>query len=353
MKPALQNLAAILILSLSARSALAVRVQDITRLKGDQPNELVGMGMVFGLKGTGDGGEASPAARPLQALLGKFGDPITMAKELKNANNVAWVNLSVTVPPSGTHTGDKLDIKVSGIACKGLKGGQLFVSPMLGPHPSDLTIYALSSGPLQVQDDTPNEATIKGGCVMQTDIRMDPVVDGKFTLVLLPAAASYAMATAIADQINEDVSPQTGNKAIAMADDATSVVVQIPPAEQAHPAAFIARIKALPVPTLPGTAKVRINSHTGTIVFSGDVELSPAMISHKGLTITVAAPNAPTAPSGSTVNLVALDPARQGGAKLKELVDAFNLLKVTAEDRIEIVKQLVDIGALHCELTIE
>jgi flagellar P-ring protein FlgI len=355
MKTALSIVAALLVLLSATRSAQAVRIQDITRLKGDQPNELVGMGMVFGLKGTGDGGKSIYAMRALQALLGKFGNPVIMAKELENANNVALVNISVTVPANGTLTGDRLDVRVSGIACKNLKGGQLFVAPMLGPHPADRTIYALSSGTLQTDEESPNVGTIKGGCVMQTDIRMEPVVDGGFTLVLLPASASYAMATAIAAQINEDASPQTDGRPIAIADDATSIRVIIPKPEQTHPAAFIARIKALPVPSLPGAAKVRINAHTGTIVFSGDVELAPAMICHKGLTINIAPPDAPTSGNGAggTANLIALDPAKQGGATLKELVNAFNMLKVGPEDRIEIVKQLVDIGALHCELTAE
>jgi flagellar P-ring protein precursor FlgI len=205
-----------------------------------------------------------------------------------------------------------------------------------------------------VDTDNLNVGTIKGGCVMQTDIRMEPIVNGAVTLVLLPSAASYAMATAIAEQINEDVSPETDGKPVAVAEDATSIVVEIPKPELGHSAAFIARIKALPVPSLPGAARVRINASTGTIVFSGDVELSPAMISHKSLTITITDPIAPGAtPAGGAGNSVTLDSSKQGGAKLKELVDAFNLMKVPAADRIEIVKQLVDIGALHCELTEE
>ncbi len=275
MKSAIQMLAVLLMLIAGTRNAFALRVQDITRLKGDQPNELVGSGLVFGLKGTGDGGKSAFAMRALQALLGRFGDPIVLTKELENANNVALVNISVTVPASGVHTGDRLDVNISGNACKSHKGGQLFVAPMLGPHPLDTTIYALSSGSLRTDEENINVATIKGGCVMQTDILMEPVVDGSFTLVLLPASAGYNMATAIADQINDDVSPQTGGKPVAVAEDATSIVVKIPKPEQAHPAAFIARIKALPVPSLPGAAKVRITSHTGTIVFSGDVQSCP------------------------------------------------------------------------------
>jgi flagellar P-ring protein FlgI len=354
MKSALKIIAATLMLMVGTRSALALRVQDITRLKGDQPNELIGMGLVFGLNGTGDGGDSSAAMRPLQTMLAKFGDPITATRELKDVKNVALVHLSVTVPAAGVHMGDRLDVKVSGIASKSLKGGQLLVVPMLGPHPSDRNVYAWASGALQVETENLNVGTVKGGCVMQTDIRMEPIVNGTVTLVLLPSSASYAMATAIAEQINEDVSPETDGKPVAIAEDATSIVVTIPKPELGHSAAFIARIKALPVPSLPGAAKVRINSSTGTIVFSGDVELSPAMISHKTLTITITAPNAPAAaPAGAPGNTVTLDAGKQGGAKLKELVDAFNMMKVPAADRIEIVKQLVDIGALHCELTEE
>jgi flagellar P-ring protein precursor FlgI len=341
-----------------ASTAQASRIQDLTRLKGDRPNELVGFGIVFGLKGTGDGGDFLPAMRPLQALLGHFEDPVQVAKELKNANNVAIVMLAVNVPSTGVHKGDRLNVKVSAIAAKSLKGGRLFSTPMLFPYDTSKTVLAIASGDLVLDDETiPTQATIRagatGGATVVQDVTMHNYDNGSFILCLTPAAASFANATAIAQAINQEVEQQTNGQPIAFATDAATVQVDIPKPELAQPAEFVARIQQLMVPDFPGTARVLINSKTKTIVFSGDVELTPTAISSNGLTITVTQPNQPANPPGAQVDFLALDPAKQGGAKLQDLVDAFNLLKVSADDRITIIKQLYDAGALKCQLQVD
>jgi flagellar P-ring protein precursor FlgI len=199
----------------------------------------------------------------------------------------------------------------------------------------------------------PTEATIRGGGVLIEDVLPEELHNHQFTLVLAPNAASPEKATAIADQINEEASAQTGGKPVAVAVDSTSVLVTIPPAEQANPTPFIAWVMARPLPNLPEPATVRINTKSKTIIFTDEVELAPTMISHKNLTITVAAPNQPANPPGSRVPFIALDPLHTGNAKLKDLENAFNLLKVSAEDRIEIVKELHDANVLKAKLVIE
>src|SRR5690349_25174321 len=85
---------------LMARPAFAVKVADITRLSGQRPNVLTGLGLVVGLKGTGDGGAYLPAIKPLAGMLSKFANP-TAVKELAQAENVALVLLSARVPSNG------------------------------------------------------------------------------------------------------------------------------------------------------------------------------------------------------------------------------------------------------------
>ncbi len=231
-----------------------------------------------------------------------------------------------------------------------MRGGRLFLCPMQGPL-VNTQIYALAEGPLTLDDrHIPTVATIKQGAVLTQDIVPDNVRHGRFTLVLLPSAASYAMASAIAQQINQTLSPETNGKPLAFADSATTVRVRIPRAQRGHQAAFIASVQAMRVPDLPGAAKVLINSKAGTIVFTGDVTLSPTVISEKGLTITVLPRKTKSDPVGTREPFAALDPQHRGGARLRDLVNAFNLLKVPARDRIAIIKQLYDSGALHCRL---
>ena len=82
----------------------AVKIADVTRLSGQRTNVLTGLGLVYGLKGTGDGGDYAAAIRPLAAMLGKFNDPVTV-QELGKTQNVAIVNLIATIPSNGAAMG--------------------------------------------------------------------------------------------------------------------------------------------------------------------------------------------------------------------------------------------------------
>ena len=189
---------------------------------------------------------------------------------------------------------------------------------------------------------------------MEADLPAKFIENGQFTFVLEDPSASWTTASMIAKIIN-DAESQNG-ETLAVAVDPKNVVVTIPPTERDHPDSFISRVQRLPVPLLPTEARVQINEKTGTLIVTGDVEISPVVISHKGLTITTIAPPpvpTPRTPLVNTRDVVALDPANQGGAKLQDLVGALEQLKVPAEDRITIVEELYKTGKLHAKLVLE
>jgi flagellar P-ring protein FlgI len=115
-------------------------------------------------------------------------------------------------------------------------------------------------------------------------------------------------------------------------------------------------VQRLPVPLLPTEARVQINQRTGTIVMTGDVEISPVVISHRGLTIQTVNPAPQPTPARPVVGektAVALDTTGAGGARLNDLLAIFDQLKVPAEDRITILKELHKTGKLHAKLLLE
>src|ERR1044071_2933145 len=132
----------VVVCAIGAHRALGVKIADITRLSGERSNVLTGLGLVYGLKGTGDGGDFMPAIKPLAGMLSKYANPATV-RELANAQNVALVSITATLPADGVRDGDKIDCYVSAIGAAGsLKGGRLFVTPMQGPLPGS-GIFAL------------------------------------------------------------------------------------------------------------------------------------------------------------------------------------------------------------------
>ncbi|MBV8779808.1 MAG: flagellar basal body P-ring protein FlgI [Phycisphaerae bacterium] len=340
---------------LFSTTAQAVKIADITRLGGQRTNVLTGLGLVFGLKGTGDGGDFLPAIKPLATMLGAFKDA-SAVKDLASAANVALVTLTATVPEGGAHEGDHIDVYVTSIgAASSLKGGRLFVTPMNGPIPGS-DIYAVSEGAVDLEDpSTPTTAVVKSGCVMEVDWKTPSVnAAGRFSLILSDPAAGWINASLIAKVIND--SADNPSDELAVASDAKTVIVTIPQVERVRPDGFIARIQQLPVPIRATEARVQVNARTGTIVMTHDVEISPVVISHKGLTIsTMTPPPVPTPqnPIVKTKDVIALDTTNEGGAKLQDLVAALDAIKVPAEDRIEIIEELYKTGKLHAKLIVE
>jgi flagellar P-ring protein precursor FlgI len=335
----------------AAPMADAVKIADITRLGGQHTSVLTGLGLVYGLAGTGDGGDFAAAIKPLAGMLGKFADPVTM-EELSKVQNVAVVGLVATIPSNGVRDGDHLDVHVMSLgAASSLKGGRLFVTPLQSPIPNG-QLYAMAEGPLSIEDPTdPNVAVVRGGGVMEADLPNKYIEHNQITLILESPSQNWTNASMIAKIINDAES--TNGETLAVAVDPENIVVTIPPAEREQPNGFISRIQRLPVPMLPSEARVQINEKTGTLIVTGDVEISPVVISHKGLTITtIAPPPAPSAraPLTTTKQMVALDTENQGGAKLQDLVGALEQLKVPAEDRITIVEELYKSGKLHAKL---
>ncbi|MCC6238692.1 MAG: flagellar basal body P-ring protein FlgI [Phycisphaerales bacterium] len=347
-----------LALCLLVSPAWGVKVADITRISGQRSNVLTGMGLVVGLKGTGDGGKFAPAIRPLVSMLRKFNNNVEAA-ELVNAQNVAVVMLQATVPPQGAVNGDELDVYVMTMGgAKSLEGGRLYVTPMLGPTgllaPNGLP-FALSSGPITIENTAvPTVGVVKRGAIMEWDMPAHTIDNGRFTLILEPVAANWTTASTIAKMIND--AENTAGETLAIAHSETAIEVIIPPGERQYPDSFISRVQRLPVPILPTEARVVINEKTGTLIVTGDVEISPVAISHKGLTIQTITPTPVPSPRFPTVTLkqtVAVDTTGQGGAKLRDLVDALDQLKVPASERITIVKELYKSGKLHAKLIIE
>jgi flagellar P-ring protein precursor FlgI len=180
---------------------------------------------------------------------------------------------------------------------------------------------------------------------------------GYIQLVVNPANASFNTSNNLAALVNSLVSPD--GPEVARAVDAKSVFIRVPEYERANAVPFINNILETYIDGSQVTAGARVvmNRRTGTIVMSGDVEVSPTIISHEGLTVSMLEANpdqpADAAGDGAGEDFFAVDPKQRAGARLEELLSAFNQLKVPADDRIEIIKQMHDAGQLHAELVIQ
>jgi flagellar P-ring protein precursor FlgI len=349
-------LAALALASVCASSARADhRIGDICRIKGQEENTLHGMGLVVGLRGTGDG-DSKPTLRALARYMELMGHRLSpnqqgqpQIEELKNVKNVALVSVTATVPPGGAQQGDTLDCTVSAISAKSLEGGHLLLTELHGPLPADRTVYGLAQGPVAIDDPLlPQSGKVSLGCQIETKFQNQFVKDGKLTLVMNKDHAAFQTTADLETLINQqrDFNSESTGQGVAKAIDQVKIEVTVPPSYADNPALFASLL--LDTRTYPPKtdSKVIINERKQAIIVGVDVEIGPVAVMHKGRLIQA---------GEQTYNeFVGVDPAAEPEKpKLLALVDALNALKVPAADVIDIIKMLKHKRALFGELIIE
>lgn len=326
------------------------KIGDLCRIKGQEENTLHGVGLVVGLKGTGDGDNKltmRALARYMELMghrLGSDAKGQSSLDELKGVKNVALVSVSATVPPGGAQQGDLLDCTVSAMSAKSLAGGQLLLTEMRGPRPDDKMVYGLAKGQISIDDlASPQTGKISLGLQIEGRFQNEFVRNGKLTLVMNKDHASFQNTNYLADRINSQ--PDLYNAARAI--DQVKIEVTVPDIYKDNPAQFAGLLLDTRVARFQTDTKVIINERKKAVIVGADVEIGPVAVMHKNRLIQ-------TGGAEGTSEFVALDMAGDGNkTKLSALVDALNALKVPAEDVIDIIKMLQHKQALFGELIIE
>lgn len=338
-----------------AQGNRSVRLADVCRLKGQEENRLQGLGLVVGLKGTGDG-KLDLKTRTLARLVQGLGGSVSVdkqgapnLKELEDAANVALVMVTTTIPSAGAQQGDQLNCSVDAISAKSLLGGRLVLAYMLGPRADVQTIYGIASGPISITDNTvPTSGMVYDGCKMETTISNSFVSNNKLTLVLDRDIASFSTAADIQDAINGFfVGTQAGgNYGLAHAVDQMNIEVDIPPAYSEKPVMFAKLVLEIELGNIRKNKRVVINEREGVIVIGENVLINPVAINHKNYTIQAGVS------AGKFVEFDSESPEAVPPS-LKNLVEALNKLKVPTDDVIAIIRTLKRNGDLYGEVVIQ
>jgi flagellar P-ring protein precursor FlgI len=326
-------------------------LRDICRVKGQEENTIRGLGLVVGLAGTGEANDPQTMrlmARAMEIMHAPLaespmGGPGGL-KDLEKIKNVALVIVTAKVPATGARRGDKLDCRVSAFNGKSLAGGQLAFAALKGPNTNDKTIYGLCEGLIHLDDPAqPLTGVVAGGCQMEADVFTPYMHNGQITLVLDKHHADFQTATDIAVSINRLYAREGDSFVRAL--DAANIVIQVPKEYQSDPVEFVAAVlNDTEVYSPDPEARVVINQRTGSIVIAGDVSIGDVVVSHKNVLVE-------TDPPSGGVAMIDTDHADT--AKLESLVDALNAIKVPAEDRVAIIKEIARSGKLHGKLIVE
>jgi flagellar P-ring protein precursor FlgI len=328
------------------------RLENLCTIQGQHEVRLTGIGLVTGLTGSGDGAKNLPTIRALRAALTRMNQPV-LDVDLKNADSVAMVMIEATIPRTGLRRGQKIDCYVSTMfGAKSLRGGRLLSAPLTSVEVRNDLVVALSGGAITLEDPArPTSGRIVQGVDLQQDVKslfLNQQQGSTITLLIDPHHASFYTAKEIANAVNLEFSFEVGGKQVAKPVSEGVVEVQIPPQYQDTPVEFIALVLDVGIDIPHTQARVILNSKTGTVVVTGEVEISPVVIAHKNFSIEVS-PLGPQQTPGPFVPFKE-GPGRGSPQQLEQLVMALNQLRVPTDDIVAIIRELSATGKLHAEL---
>lgn len=341
-------LASALVLIAAAASG-AARVGDLVRIRGVRESHLVGLGLVVGLRGTGDRSPATrEAVRRFAASCG-----LETPDGALDAPNSALATLTAELP-AFAREGSRIDVTVS--ACgdaSSLAGGVLLSAPLWAGRPEQA--YVRAQGPVSTGDAS-LPATVgripRGGIVEREP---PPVLMEEFTaglargLVRLDLKrASPQAASAVAAAVSRACG-RSGAVARARAVSPGEVELELGERVRQDAVAILADVLELEVDYEP-IPQVVVNERELTVAASGSVELAPAAVSSGSLSVTIGRRASLTqgAPAAGKP-LVALEE----GVPLEELVRELQRIQVSPRDLIAILKGLVEVGALRAEIVVQ
>ncbi len=344
-------------------------IQDMVRIEGQGESVLRGFGIVTGLKGTGDSGQDLVLARPLAQVYKNNGNELADPRELAKAKSAALVMIECVIPKEGARRDDEMDVFITvSHSAASLAGGRLLLAPLTGPFTGDDTLYAMASGPVVIEDAAvPTVARVRGGARMVRDVLM-PLTGESFNLIVHPHFRGWTVTDQLADTINS-LTPEAelggleGESVIgviARAVDDASVRVDVPAVERANKAKFLSRVlsASFSPSLLRLPAQVIVNSRTGSIIVTGNVEISPVAVSHKDLIVSTTRPTVEPTPQNPRTTISTSTTLQTTGrsserGRIQDLLAAMRQLDVPINDQISILTQMHRAGRLHARLIVE
>jgi flagellar P-ring protein FlgI len=357
--------------------AKADRIKDMAQLAASRSNQLLGYGIVVGLQGTGDGKDLPFTVQTLRDTLKRLGSSLDGPLSSYDINpatitdvkieNVAAVMITAELP-AYAKPGQRIDVNVAAVGkAKSLRGGVLLMTRLRGP---DGQTYAIAQGPLaasgfsadaagsSVAVGVATSARIPGGALVERDVQ-GPLNVGP-NVMMNVNSGDFATTARIVEAINRKFGTGT-----AQAIDAVSIKVAAP-MDPDQRVAFVGMIEELNVDAGDPPARVVVNSRTGTVVISRQVQVSAAAVSQGDITLKIETTNDVSQPgplsNGTTqavqnANVSVKEDKRKmalfkPGTDLRDIVNAVNDIGATPMSLISILEALQKAGALHAELVV-
>jgi flagellar P-ring protein precursor FlgI len=349
-------------------SGEAARIKDIVSISGVRDNQLIGYGLVVGLRNTGDNYFNSQfTIQTLLSMLEKLGTTVDVRQLFDvRIQNVAAVMVTANLPPFA-RIGGRIDVTVSSLGdARSLEGGTLLITPLKAPNGE---IYAVAQGAVSgggaflieaeratVRRGHTTVGKIAGGAIIEREISFD--FNKKEGLSLILHRPDFTTALNIANAINTSL-----GETLAFPLDSGTISLKIPEKFRVKLVEMMGQVESLDV-NVDNRAKVVLDERTGTVAIGENVRLSSAAISHGELTVEIKEQLRVIQPPPFTLGQPLVIPESAITVKeraekvmlvpatvnIGDLVKALNAVGASTRDLIAIFQSLKAVGALQAEL---
>jgi len=349
------------------QEGVEVRIKDLGHFRGIRSNQLIGLGLVTGLQGTGDTIKSPVTIALLTNYYTAMGAKFDATQI--DPKNVALVNVTCDLPPFAK-PGTDVDVVVSSMGdAKSLQGGTLIRTPLYGANSVEKA-YVVAEGPLSIggfsvaaggassQHNQTNVGRIPSGGIVEAPTPTKFVFDGGKMYLDLDQE-DLTTAHRAAARIAQDL-PTLMPVAI----DGSTIELHLP--DGTDPVTAMSEVESIRV-NADVVADVVINERTGTVVVGGNVALAPCAVAQGSLQVRiqqdneVVQPNALSTGTTQTQTNTAVD-ASQETAKVAlipprttvaDLARILQTLKLKPTDIISILEALRQQGALKARVVLQ
>ncbi len=302
-------------------------MKDIAHVLEARDNQLMGFGLVAGLKNSGDSFQTQFTKQALTNLLSRMG--IAPQDKEFRSKNVASVMVTAKLPPYSP-VGQKIDVVVSSLGdATSLQGGTLLMTPLMG---ADDDVYAVAQGPIAVgfsgmegSDVTPAEkrqtdvGRIVNGAIVEREVPVS--IDQNYVTVVIDKP-DYTTASRIVSAMR-----QAGISARAR-DAATIIASKEASQDMVDYISTIGNLTIVP----DAVARIVINEITGVVVMGENVKIAPVAVSYGDVNVTV---------SSGTAE-----------ATLSDIVSALNAVGIKPKDLVAIIHAIKSSGAISADVEV-
>ena len=305
----------------------SVRLKDIAHVLEARDNQLMGFGLVAGLKNSGDTIQTQFTKQALTNLLSRMG--IAPQDKEFRSKNIAAVMVTAKLPPF-TQVGQKIDVVVSSLGdATSLQGGTLLMTPLMG---ADDDVYAVAQGPIAMgfsgmdgsvvtaaEKRQTNVGRIVNGAIVEREVPVS-IDEGYVTVVI--DKPDYTTATRIVNAMK-----QAGIHARAR-DAATIIASKEASQDMVEYISTIGNLSIVP----DSVARIVINEITGVVVMGENVKIAPVAVSYGDVNVTIS--------SGSA------------GTTLADVVAALNAVGIKPKDLVAIIHAIKSSGAISADIEV-